>query len=247
MTAAPTTHRGWLALVATPIGNLEDITLRALRTLREAHLIAAEDTRRTGHLCQAYDIDTALVSYHAYNEHQKTRQLLDRVENGENVAVLSDAGTPAVSDPGFLAMRAAREREIEPVVIPGVSALTYAVVASGLPVHEFHFAGYPPSKKGKRRNFLERLAQMQTTVFLFESPYRMNRLLTDICEIIGGSTPVAIIREATKKYEECLRANAEILCNRHADTHWRGELVVGIDCRPSRKQNHTAGSADAKG
>ena len=222
---------GWLALVATPIGNLEDITLRALRVLKEADLIAAEDTRRTRKLCSHFDIHTRLISYHAHNEHRKTEKLLDMVERGKRVAVLSEAGTPSVSDPGFLIVRAALARGIEPVVIPGASALTYAVVAAGLPVDRFTFLGFLPPKPGKRRRFLEALKETETTVFLFESVHRIPGLLEDIAEVLGPHTPVAVIREATKLHEERIRGTAAEILARHGTRDWRGEFVVAIDTR----------------
>ncbi len=222
---------GWLALVATPIGNLEDITLRALRILKEADLIAAEDTRRAKKLCSHFEITAPLTSYHAYNEHRKTQMLLEQVAAGKHVVVLSDAGTPALSDPGFLIVRAALQNGIEPLVIPGVSAVTYAVVAAGFPVDRFVFEGFPPVKSGRRRNFLRALARHDTTVFLFEGPHRVSRLLREIAEELGPSTRVAIIREATKLHEEHLRGEAGELAEKFAEHNWRGEFVIALDLR----------------
>lgn len=222
---------GWLALVATPIGNLEDMTLRAIRTLREADLIAAEDTRRARRLCLHYEIDTPLTPYHAFNEHRRTHELLDRVERGARIVVLSDAGTPAISDPGFLVVREAMDRGVQPVVIPGVSAVTFAVVAAGLPVDRFLFAGFPPVKAGKRRRFLEELGALQHTAFLFESPHRIGRLLREVADVLGPDTLVAVVREATKCHEEVLRGRAADLVAAHAEKKWKGEIVVGLDLR----------------
>ncbi len=219
---------GWLALVATPIGNLEDITLRAVRILREAEVIAAEDTRRAGILCKTYDAHARLVAYHAFNEHRRTDALLDEVAAGRKVVVLSDAGTPAVSDPGFLIVRAALARGIRPLVIPGVSALTFAVVACGLPVDRFAFYGFPPVKPGKRRKFLEKIRENGMTAFLFESPYRVNRLLAEVAEVFGAETPVALVREATKVHEECVTAPVAELLAQHGKREWKGEFVVAI-------------------
>jgi 16S rRNA (cytidine1402-2'-O)-methyltransferase len=231
MTGSVQTDSGWLALVASPIGNLEDITLRALRVLGEADLIAAEDTRRARTLCSKYNITAPLTAYHAHNEHRKTQQLLDQVQSGRRVAVLSDAGTPAVSDPGFLIVRAALERGIEPLVVPGVSALTYAVVAAGLPVDRFHFAGFPPVKSGRRRTFLESLRRHDATVFLFEGPHRIGKLLGEVVEVLGAATPVALIREATKLHEETIRGTAGEIAAACADRAWRGEFVIALDLR----------------
>lgn len=221
---------GWLALVATPIGNLQDITLRALDTLRDADLIAAEDTRRARKLLTHFDIHCELTAYHAHNEHRRTQQLLDGVCEGRKVVVLSDAGTPAISDPGFLVVREALKRNIEPVVIPGVSALTFAVVAAGLPVDKFAFLGFPPVKSGKRRTFIESIPDYHCTVFLYESTHRIQKLIAEIAEILGPHTPMAIIREATKLHEECIRGTAGEISENLDQHSWRGEFVVGVSC-----------------
>ena len=235
MPEGPTQNEtGWLALVATPIGNLEDITHRALRVLKEADLLAAEDTRRARKLCAHFDIHTPMTAYHAHNEHRKTEWLLDQVETGKRVAVLSDAGTPAISDPGFLIVREALRRGIEPRVIPGVSAVTFALVAAGLPVDRFTFLGYPPVKPGKRRNFLKTRCEPGGTFILFESPHRLNRLLGALCEVLGPETPLAIIREATKLHEECLRGTARLLADKYLDRDWRGECTVVVNTRGSQ-------------
>jgi 16S rRNA (cytidine1402-2'-O)-methyltransferase len=223
---------GSLALVATPIGNLEDMTFRAVRVLSEADLIAAEDTRRARVLCDHYGVHTALTSYHAHNEHGKTSWLLDQVEAGKRVAVLSDAGTPVISDPGYLLVREALARDIEPLVIPGVSALTFAVVAAGLPAHEFHFVGFLPVKSGRRRSALESFRDRPATYFVYEGPHRVGRLLDEIGEVLGAETRVAVIREATKVYEECLRGPVADIIRTQGEKRWRGEFVIGIDSRP---------------
>jgi len=222
---------GSLALVATPIGNLEDISLRALRVLREADVIAAEDTRRTRKLCSHFDIHTRLVAFHAHNERKMVNALLRGVEEGGRLAVVSDSGTPAVSDPGFLIVREAIARGIEPVVVPGASALTYAVVAAGLPVDRFTFLGYPPRTVGKRRHFLEGLKGTETTVFLFESVHRISALLVDIADVLGPDTRIAVIREATKLHEEHLRGTVSQILSEHGSRKWRGEFVLAINTR----------------
>lgn len=224
-------RNGWLALVATPIGNLEDITLRALEVLRDADVVAAEDTRRTRKLCSHFDVSVSLTSYHAHNEHRKTGELLDRVERGEKVAVATDSGTPAVSDPGYLIVREALKRGMEPVVVPGPSALTHAVVAAGFPVDRFAFYGYPPRKDGKRRHFLESLEGSDTTVFLFESVHRIEALLESIAVVLGPDTRVAVIREATKVHEERLRGRVVDILEQNRGREWKGEFVVAIDLR----------------
>ncbi len=220
-----------LALVATPIGNLEDITLRALRILKEADLIAAEDTRRTAKLCSYYNIKTLLTSYHAHNEQKKTAMLLDRAEAGERVAVVSDSGTPAISDPGYLLVNEAVKRGIEPEIIPGPSALAFCMTACGLPVDRMEFHGFPPRKAGKRKRFLQSLKDCDSTVFLYESVHRIGQLLEDIREICGDDTKLVIIREATKLHEERLRGTAGQLCEELKARMWKGEMVVAIDLR----------------
>ena len=226
---------GQLFLLSTPIGNLEDITFRAVRILKEADLVAAEDTRRAVKLLNHFEIKVPLTSYHMHNERAKTDKLLDRVNAGEKVVVLSDAGTPAIADPGFYIVREAVERGIEPTVIPGVSAVTFAAVASGLPVDEFIFAGFLPVKKGKRQKTLERLRESNMTCFLFESPYKINKLLGEIAEHLGADTQVSLVREATKIYEEVIRGNAGELSQKYKDKNWKGELVVAIDMKTTSK------------
>jgi 16S rRNA (cytidine1402-2'-O)-methyltransferase len=219
---------GNLYIVSTPIGNLEDISLRALRILKEVDLIAAEDTRRSRKLLSHYDIGTRLESCHAFNERRKTEGILDRIQNGLNVAVVSDCGTPAVSDPGFLIVREAVKRGIDPVVIPGPSALTFAVAAAGLPVDSFIFYGFLPVKKGKRHKILAEIAENLRTAVIFESPHRIARTLQEIAEIIGADVQIAVVREATKMYEEVLRGSAgEILADTERKS-WKGECVVVI-------------------
>lgn len=219
---------GRLYLVSTPIGNLADITLRALETLKTVDLIAAEDTRRTRQLLSHFDIHTRLVSYHAFNEHRKTEALLDRIEAGDAVAVVSDAGTPAIADPGFHLVREAVRRGIEPVVVPGVSALTFAATAAALPVDKFAFYGFPPVKSGRKRQFFEQLAGEDKTVFLYESPHRIAATLQLIAEVIGPDASLALIREATKLHEEIQRGTAAELAARAAARPPRGELVIAI-------------------
>jgi 16S rRNA (cytidine1402-2'-O)-methyltransferase len=216
--------------VATPIGNLRDITLRALDVLRQADFVACEDTRRARKLCTAFDISVSLTPYHAHNEHQRTEALLDAVEQGKHVVALSDAGTPAISDPGFLLMRAAYQRNIEPVIIPGVSALTFAVVAAGLPVDRFTFAGFPPVKSGKRQRFLERLMAEGSTAVIFESPYRVEKLLKQVAEVCGEKTPVAVVREATKMHEQVARGPVCDLIDPLAFAA-KGEFVIVLNLR----------------
>ncbi|MBS3764395.1 MAG: 16S rRNA (cytidine(1402)-2'-O)-methyltransferase [Planctomycetes bacterium] len=226
-------QNGWLALVATPIGNLEDITLRARRFLEEADIIAAEDTRRTRKLCSHFDIHTSLISYHAHNEHKKTPEILDKVVEGQRIAVVTDAGTPGISDPGFLIVREALKRDIEPIIVPGPSSLTFAVLASGFPVDQFTFLGYPPRKTGQRRRFFEQLVGQETTFFIFASVHRIDRVLEDIADVLGPRTRIAVIREATKVHEERLRGAVEDVIVEKQGQKWRGEFVIALDMRNS--------------
>ena len=216
---------GKLFLVSTPIGNLEDITLRALDTLKNVDLIAAEDTRHTRQLLAHFDIHSRLESCHAFNEHSKVASLIEFVKNGHSVALVSDAGTPSVADPGFLLVRSALEAGIEPVVIPGVSALTFSVTASGLPVDKFAFWGFAPVKPGKRGKFFAKILADGRTGFFFESPFRIGRTLKELAEL-SPESKVAVIREATKLHEEILRGSAAELAALKKD--WKGEIVVGV-------------------
>lgn len=229
---------GNLYLVSTPIGNLEDITFRAIRTLQECDLIAAEDTRHTALLLQRYDIHKPLESFHAYNEHSKVEKLISRIKEGLNVALVSDAGTPAVADPGFLPLRAALESGLEPVIIPGVSAVTFSVTASGLPVDRFAFWNFVPVKSGRKKKFFEDISACGYTVFCFESPFRIEGSLKLIAEIMPEAQ-VAVIREATKIHEEVIRGSAVELAS--LQRRWRGEFVLGI-CNKSK--SHAAETAE---
>ena len=222
---------GTLYIVATPIGNLEDITLRALRVLKESDLILAEDTRRTAILLQHFDIRKPLESYHIFNEHARTPALIRRIQDGLTAALVSDAGTPCIADPGFMLIRAAVEAGIEPVIIPGVSALTFAVSASALPSDHFTFHGFVPVKSGRRRAELERIASDRRTAVVFESPFRIAKLLAEVSEIVGPDTPLALVREATKIHEQILRGPAAQLAEQAKNVNWKGECVLVIDAR----------------
>lgn len=217
---------GQLYIVSTPIGNLEDITLRALRILKEVDIIAAEDTRHTRQLLSHFEIHSRrLESCHSFNEHDKVDRLLDEVENGLSLALVSDAGTPSVADPGFLLVRSALERGLEPVVVPGVSAVTFSVTASGLPVDAFTFRNFAPVKPGKRGKFLESILNDVRTSFFFESPFRIGRTLKEIAAI-SPAARVAVIREATKLHEEIIRGSAAEVAA--IERQWKGEIVVGV-------------------
>lgn len=217
-----------LFLVATPIGNLEDITLRALRVLREADVIYAEDTRRTRILLDKYQISKHLESYHIFNEHGRTPELLSRVLRGEKVVLVSDAGMPCIADPGFLLVRSAVEAGISPVVIPGVSALTFSVAASGLPSDSFTFCGFLPVKSGRRNSALRRIAEEGRTAVIFESPFRIGKLLGEIRQLMGPDTTVAVVREATKVHEEVLRGTVADVLDKTSGRSWKGEIVLVV-------------------
>lgn len=223
-----TRPEGGLFLVATPIGNLEDITLRALRVLREADVIYAEDTRRTRILLDKFQISKHLESYHIFNEHGRTPELLDRVLRGEKVVLVSDAGMPCIADPGFLLVRSAVEAGICPVVIPGVSALTFSVAASGLPSDSFTFCGFLPVKSGRRNSALRRIAEEGRTAVIFESPFRIGKLLGEILQLMGPDTTVAVVREATKVHEEVLRGTVADVLEKTSGRSWKGEIVLVV-------------------
>lgn len=221
---------GTLYLVATPIGNLEDITLRALRILKQVTLVACEDTRQTKKLLQHYQIATPTISYHDHNEQDRTPQLLARLQNGESIALVSDAGTPMLSDPGHTLVAAAIQAQIPLVALPGASALLTALVCAGLPTENFMFIGFLPAKAGERRKRLKELVDQQTTLIFYEAPHRIVPMLADALEILGDCNAV-VARELTKIYEEFLRGRLATLLAQLQTTPPRGELVVLIDSR----------------
>jgi 16S rRNA (cytidine1402-2'-O)-methyltransferase len=212
---------GTLYLVATPIGNLEDVTYRAVRTLREADLIACEDTRHTRKLLDHYGIAKPLVSYHEHNEAARAEELLSRMQAGESVALVSDAGMPLISDPGYRVVNAAIRAGIRVVPVPGVSAFVAALAASGLPTDEFTFGGFLPAKSGPRMRVLEAVKEEAATLIFYETPHRIVEALGDI-ERVLGERPVVVARELTKVHEEFLRGTA-------------GEIRAALAARPSVK------------
>jgi 16S rRNA (cytidine1402-2'-O)-methyltransferase len=219
---------GTLYLVATPIGNLSDITHRALQVLRDVDLIACEDTRHTHKLLSHYGITTKTVSYHEHNEQQRAEQLIDQLKQGSNIAVVSDAGTPAVSDPGFRLVRAAIENEVAVVPVPGPSALISALVAAGLPTDEFFFAGFLPARTNARRARLSELQSVPGTLIFYEAPHRLAATLKDAYEILGERDAV-VARELTKVHEEIRRGRLSELSEHYEREEPRGEIVVLID------------------
>src|SRR2546428_10399832 len=217
-----------LYLVATPIGNLEDITLRALRALRECDVIAAEDTRRTGQLLKHFGISRPLLSYFRFNEAKRTGQIIERLGRGEKVALVADAGSPGISDPGERVVRAAIAAGFRVEPVPGPSALVAALTASGLPADEFHFIGFLPHKSGQRRAKLEQLRTIPGTLVLYESPFRVEKLLTELNEVMPSGR-VVLARELTKKFEEFLRGTPEELLVLIKTRSFKGEFVVIVD------------------
>lgn len=227
---------GELYLISTSIGNLDDITFRAIETLKQCDIVFAEDTRHTRILFQHFGIEARLASYHAFNEHGKTGDVLNRVLAGAKVGLVTDAGTPCVADPGFLLVREAVKAGIEPRIIPGVSALTFSIAASGLPSDRFAFYGFLPVKSGRRSS---RIAEMKTenkTVVIFESPYRVVKLLDELCAQLGADVPCAVIREATKIHEEVLRGTLGELSAKAKERAWKGECVVVV--HPVESDDH---------
>jgi 16S rRNA (cytidine1402-2'-O)-methyltransferase len=218
-----------LYLVATPIGNLEDITLRALRTLKEVDLIACEDTRQTQKLLSHYGIEQRTISYHEHNELTRAAELIMQLEQGSSIALVSDAGMPGISDPGYRLVSLAIRHHIPVVPIPGASAFLAALVASGLPTDSFRFSGFLPEKSGKRRKVLESIAQSTRTQIFYEAPHRLLESLQDIIATLGPQRHVVIAREITKLYEEFLRGSAaEVLENLKQREDIRGEITLLI-------------------
>lgn len=223
----PALTPGTLYLVATPLGNLEDITLRALRTLKECDLIAAEDTRRTGQLLKHYEISKPIISYFRFNEAKRSEEILERLRRGEKVALVTDAGSPGISDPGERVVRAAVAAGLRVEAVPGPCALVAALTASGLPAEEFHFIGFLPHKSGQRRNTLERLKNLSGTLVLYESPHRIEKLLAELSEALPERS-VVLARELTKKFEEFLRGSPAELLTLSKARSLKGEFVVLI-------------------
>jgi 16S rRNA (cytidine1402-2'-O)-methyltransferase len=218
-----------LYLVATPIGNLEDITLRALRVLKEVDLIACEDTRQTLKLLSHYGIQTRLVSYHEHNEMTKAAELIVDLEGGAKIALVTDAGMPGISDPGFRLIALAIRHHVPVIPIPGASAFLAALVASGLPTDSFRFSGFLPSKSGQRRKLLETIRESPRTQVFYEAPHRLLETLADVAEILGNGRHVVVAREVTKLHEEFLRGRAaEVLAQLKSRGDVKGEITLLI-------------------
>ena len=216
-----------LYFIPTPIGNLEDITLRAIRLLKEVDLILAEDTRTSKILLKHFEINTPLASFHMHNEHQVLKKYIDRLKSGENFALISDAGTPAISDPGFLLARACVENNIEVECLPGATAFVPALVNSGLPIDKFVFEGFLPIKKG-RQSRLKLLAEEKRTMVFYESPHRILKTLCQFEAYFGAERQVAVSREISKMYEETIRGNIAELISHFEANKAKGEFVIVI-------------------
>ena len=220
-------------MVATPIGNLEDITFRALRVLRQADLIACEDTRHTQKLLNHFEIQTPTQSYHQHNEAARAKQLVERIANGERIALVSDAGMPGISDPGERVIRVAIEHGLNVIAIPGPSAMISGLVASGLPTDSFRFSGFLPARAGERRSMLETLRLARETLVFYEAPHRVLGMLADLEIAFGGERRMVIARELTKIHEEFLRGTvSEVRAKLHASESLKGEITVIVAGKP---------------
>lgn len=219
---------GKLILVPTPIGNLEDITLRALKVLKDVDFILAEDTRVSSKLLKHFEIDKKLVPHHKFNEHKSLNSIVAKLQQGENVAMISDAGTPGISDPGFLLVRACVENEIEVECLPGSTALIPALAVSGLPTEKFVFEGFLPQKKG-RQTRLKILAEEERTIVFYESPYRLVKSLKQFAEFFGEERKACVCRELSKMFEEIKRGTVKQLAEYYESNTPKGEIVVVVE------------------
>jgi len=216
-----------LTLVPTPVGNLQDITLRALDTLKAADIILAEDTRTSNVLLQHFGISKKVFAHHQHNEHQAAAEIIRLLKEGNRIALMSDAGTPGISDPGFLLVRACIREGIQVCCLPGPTAFVPALVMSGLPCDRFVFEGFLPQKKG-RQSRLKKLADEERTIVLYESPFRLMKLLEECAAVFGGERPAAVVREISKLYEETRRGSLVELKNHFSSAGVKGEIVVII-------------------
>jgi 16S rRNA (cytidine1402-2'-O)-methyltransferase len=218
---------GTLYLVPTPVGNLEDITARALRILRECDLILAEDTRTSGNLLRHFDIHKSMVSYHKFNEHQTVKRVVERLMGGETIAVISDAGTPGISDPGFLVVREAVKAGVEVITLPGATAFVPALVSSGLPCDRFCFEGFLPQKKGRQTRIEELKDECRTMIF-YESPHRVVKALQQFAEVFGENRQCSTCREISKMHEESVRGTISEVLAHFMENEPRGEFVIVV-------------------
>lgn len=228
---------GKLYVVATPIGNLEDMTYRAVRVLQEVAQIAAEDTRHSRRLLDHYAIKTPLISYHEHNEQQRAEQLLQRLQDGDSLALISDAGTPCIADPGYRLARRCREEGIEVVAVPGASAVVAALSIAGLPTDSFSFIGFLPAKAHGRGKVLEQLKEVKQTTVCYESPHRLLACLEQIIEICGAERPLAVARELTKRHEELFSGSAAEALAHFSASPVKGEIVLLLGPAPEQKRS----------
>ena len=229
---------GTLYIVPTPVGNMEDMTLRAIRTLKEADIVLAEDTRTSGILLKHFDIQNRLMSHHKFNEHGTTNGIVERLKAGQNVALISDAGTPGISDPGFFLAREAARAGITVQCLPGATACIPAIVASGLPCDRFCFEGFLPQKKG-RQTLLNSLREEPRTMIFYESPYRLMKTLTQFADTFGPERQASVCREISKVHEESVRGTLASLIDHFTQTEPRGEIVVvvaGFDEKSKKRE-----------
>ncbi|WP_372473858.1 16S rRNA (cytidine(1402)-2'-O)-methyltransferase [Capnocytophaga sp. ARDL2] len=225
-----------LYIVPTPIGNLEDMTFRAIRVLKEVDLILAEDTRTSGKLLKHFEILTPMTSHHKYNEHQTTEQVVNKILSGQNIALISDAGTPAISDPGFLLTRACVENGVDIECLPGATAFVPALVNSGLPNDKFVFEGFLPDKKGRQTRFLA-LAEEMRTMILYVSPHKIEKTLQEVVQYFGAERRVSLTREISKLHEETLRGTAEQVLSIIKNKPPKGEMVLVVAGKEKEKKN----------
>ncbi|GAA5033616.1 ribosomal RNA small subunit methyltransferase I [Marivirga lumbricoides] len=220
-----------LYLVPTPIGNLEDMTYRAVNTLKKVDIILAEDTRTSGKLLKHYDIQKPLKSFHIHNEHHKVNHIIEELQSGKVMALVSDAGTPGISDPGFLLVREALKNDIKLESLPGATALIPALIKSGFPNDRFVFEGFLPHKKG-RKTRIEKLIEEDRTIIFYESPHRLLKTLTQLAEILGEEREASVSRELTKLYEQTLTGSLSSLINHFTTTPPKGEIVLVLNAKP---------------
>jgi len=226
-------NTGKLILVPTPIGNLEDITLRAIKVLKEADIILAEDTRVSSRLLNHFEIDKKLSPHHKFNEHKTVNSLISRLQQGNRVAMISDAGTPGISDPGFLLVRACVENNIEVECLPGPTALIPALAVSGLPTEKFVFEGFLPQKKGRQKRLIQLSEETRTIVF-YESPYRLVKALSQFAEFFGNDRRATVCRELSKMYEEIKRGNVTELAEYYTANPPKGEIVIVVEGKQTK-------------
>ncbi|MGI6222751.1 MAG: 16S rRNA (cytidine(1402)-2'-O)-methyltransferase [Prevotella sp.] len=225
---------GTLYIVPTPVGNMEDMTLRAIRVLKDADLVLAEDTRTSGLLLKHFDIKNHLMSHHKFNEHGTSAGVVERLKAGQNIALVSDAGTPGISDPGFYLAREASRAGIEVITLPGATACIPAIVSSGLPCDRFCFEGFLPQKKG-RQSHLESLRNEQRTMVFYESPFRLVKTLHQFAEVFGPDRQVSVAREISKVHEEHVRGTLEEVAAHFEETPPKGEIVIVVAGAPKTK------------